>query len=96
MDAVEHVGEVGLRIEPVHLGLFDDRHGTGKRLGSGICAGHEEGGKAWGRIASLTETAKINGVEPFAYLKATLEAIAAGPPQARIDERLPWNFKPSS
>jgi transposase len=61
-----------------------------------LFAGHDEGGRAWGRIASLIETAKINGVEPFAYLKATLEAIAAGHPQGRIDELLPWNFKPSS
>ena len=29
-----------------------------------LFAGHDEGGKAWGRIASLIETAKINGVEP--------------------------------
>lgn len=61
-----------------------------------LFAGHDEGGKAWGRIASLIETAKINKVEPFAYLKATLEAIAAGHPQHRIDELLPWNFQPSS
>ena len=61
-----------------------------------LFAGHDEGGKAWGRIASLIETAKINGVEPFAYLKATLEAIAVGHPQNRIDELLPWNFQPSS
>ncbi len=61
-----------------------------------LFAGHDEGGKAWGRIASLIETAKINGIEPFAYLKATLEAIAAGQPQKRIDDLLPWNFKPSS
>ena len=56
-----------------------------------LFAGHDEGGKAWGRIASLIETAKINGVEPFAYLKATLEAIAAGHPNERLDELLPWN-----
>ena len=43
-----------------------------------LFAGHDEGGRAWGRIASLIETAKMNGVEPFAYLKATLEAIAGG------------------
>ncbi|WP_240608223.1 IS66 family transposase [Pararhodobacter oceanensis] len=61
-----------------------------------LFAGHDEGGKAWGRIASLIETAKINGVEPFAYLKATLEAIARGHPQNRIDELLPWNFNPST
>ena len=40
--------------------------------------------------------AKINGVEPFAYLKATLEAIATGHPKNRIDELRPWNSQPSS
>ena len=52
-------------------------------------AGHDEGGRTWGRIASLIETAKINNVEPFAYLKDTLEAIAAGHPKSRIEELLP-------
>ncbi|CRL14716.1 Transposase [Phaeobacter italicus] len=61
-----------------------------------LFAGHDEGGRTWGRIASLIATAKINGVEPFAYLKATLEAIAAGHPASRIDELLPWNYMPSS
>lgn len=61
-----------------------------------LFAGHDEGGRSWGRIASLIETCKINGVEPFAYLKATLEAIAAGHPKSRIDDLLPWNFKPST
>nr|WP_259949974.1 transposase domain-containing protein [Sulfitobacter sp. W002] len=57
-----------------------------------LFAGHDEGGKAWGRIALQIETAKINGVEPSAYLKA----IACGHPQNRIDELLPWNFNPST
>ena len=61
-----------------------------------LFAGHDEGGRAWGRIASLIETAKVNGVEPFAYLKATLEAIANGHPQSGIDDLLPWSFQPSS
>jgi len=61
-----------------------------------LFAGHDEGGVAWGRIASLIETCKINGIEPFAYLKATLAAIANGHRQSRIDDLLPWNFKPSS
>ncbi len=61
-----------------------------------LFAGHDEGGRSWGRIASLIATAKINGVEPFAYLKATLEAIAEGHPASRLDELLPWNFQPSS
>lgn len=61
-----------------------------------LFAGHDEGGIAWGRIASLIETCKINGIEPFAYLKATLTAIANGHPQSRINDLLPWNFRPSS
>lgn len=61
-----------------------------------LFAGHDEGAIAWGRVASLIETCKINGIEPFAYLKATLTAIANGHPQNSIDDLLPWNFKLSS
>ena len=61
-----------------------------------LFAGHDKGGIAWGRIASLIETCKINGIEPFAYLKATLTAIANGHPQSRLDDLLPWNFTQSS
>ena len=61
-----------------------------------LFAGHDEGGKAWGRIASLIETAKVNGVDPFDYLKTTLERIAQGHPNDGLQELLPWNFKPSS
>lgn len=57
-----------------------------------LFAGHDEGGRTWARIASLIETCKLNNVEPYAYLKATLEAIAAGHPAARIDELIPWKF----
>ena len=51
-----------------------------------LFAGHDEDGRNWGCIASLIETCKLNNVEPYAYLKATLEAIAAGHPAARIDD----------
>ena len=61
-----------------------------------LFAGHDGGGIVWCRIASLIETCKINGVEPFAYLKATLTAIANGHPQSKLDDLLPWNFAKSS
>ena len=61
-----------------------------------LFAGHDEGAAAWGRIATLIETAKMNGVEPYAYLKATLEAIAAGHPASKIDELLPWAHSPAT
>nr|WP_265575604.1 transposase [Donghicola mangrovi] len=31
-----------------------------------LFAGHDEGARAWGRIASQIATAKVNDVEPFA------------------------------
>ena len=61
-----------------------------------LFAGHDEGAAAWGRIATLIETAKMNGVEPYAYLKTTLEAIADGHPASKIDELLPWAHQPAS
>jgi hypothetical protein len=57
-----------------------------------LFVGHDEGAQNWARIASLIATCKMNGVEPFACLKATLEAIAAGHPNAELDDLLPWAF----
>ena len=61
-----------------------------------LFAGHDEGAASWGCIASRIETCKMNGVEPYAWLKSTLEKIAAGHPQSRLHELLPWNFDPAS
>ena len=36
MDAVEHVGEIGLRIETVHFGGFDDGHGAREGFAAGV------------------------------------------------------------
>ena len=73
------------RIRPVKL--------TAKNA---LFAGHDEGAAAWGRIASVVETCKMNGVEPYAWLESTLEKIAGGHPQSRIRELLPWTFNPAS
>ena len=61
-----------------------------------LFASHDEGAKAWARIASLVETAKMNGVNPHAYLKVTLEASAAGHPASDVDALMPWAFTPAS
>ena len=60
-----------------------------------LFAGHDEGAHAWGRIASLIGTCRLNAVEPHAWLKSTLEKIAAGHPQSRLRELLPWNLDPA-
>lgn len=57
-----------------------------------LFAGSDEGGAAWGVIASLIETCKLNGVEPNAYLTATLTRIVNGWPANRLDELLPWAY----
>ena len=54
-----------------------------------LFAGPDEGAESWARIASLIGTCRVNGVEPYGYMNAVLEAIAAGHPMARIDVLLP-------
>jgi len=42
-------------------------------------------------IASLVETTKLNGVEPFAWLQGVLTRVVEGHPAQRLDTLLPWN-----
>jgi transposase len=56
-----------------------------------LFAGHDAGAENWAIIASLIETCKLNGVDPYAWLAATLCAIVADHKQSRINDLLPWN-----
>jgi hypothetical protein len=40
-------------------------------------------------ICSLIATAKLNNVEPFAWLKDVLQRMTDGHPASRLDELLP-------
>ena len=53
--------------------------------------GSDEGGHRAASLYSLVETAKLNGLDPQAYLREVLERIAEHPIN-RIDELLPWNI----
>lgn len=57
-----------------------------------LFAGSDEGGAAWGVVASLIETCKLNGVEPHAYLADVLAKLADAWPMSRIDDLLPWAY----
>ena len=57
-----------------------------------LFAGHDAGAENWAIIASLIETCKMNGVDPHAWLSATLTAIVQGHKQSQIDDLLPWNY----
>lgn len=51
--------------------------------------GSDEGGHRAASLYSLVETAKLNGLDPQAYLREVLERIAEHPIN-RVDELLPW------
>ncbi|MCA3265857.1 MAG: IS66 family transposase [Azospirillum sp.] len=59
-----------------------------------LFAGSDGGAQHWACLASLIETAKLNAVDPLAYLTAVLDALAAGHPINRIAELLPWQWQP--
>lgn len=46
-------------------------------------------------IYSLIGTARLNGIEPFAYLRTVFERIADHSIN-RIDELLPWRLMPAA
>ena len=60
-----------------------------------LFAGSDGGADRWAVVASLLKTAKLNGVEPYAYLKDIIQRMTDGHPQSRIDELLPWNWIPA-
>jgi transposase len=59
-----------------------------------LFAGSDGGGDRWATVCSLIATAKLNGVDPFAYFKDVLARLAAGHPMSRLDELLPWAWQP--
>ncbi|THK35658.1 IS66 family transposase [Ensifer sp. MPMI2T] len=56
-----------------------------------LFAGSDKGGERAAAILSLIETAKLNGLNPEAYLRNVLTRIADHPIN-RIDELLPWSI----
>lgn len=57
-----------------------------------LFAGSKAGGERAAAIYSVIETAKLNGIEPQAYIADVIEKIASGWPSSRWDELMPWNW----
>ena len=57
-----------------------------------LFAGSDGGADRWATISTLITTAKLNDVEPRAWLTDVLHRLADGHPINRINELLPWNW----
>lgn len=57
-----------------------------------LFAGHDDGAQNWAIVASLIETCKLNGIDPYTYLADILARLVHLWPNARLDDLLPWNW----
>ena len=83
---------VGGDVVDALLPLLHPRHAVVERDGLGI-VGVTGGREAQQLAYTLVETAKMNGLDPQAWLTEVLHRISEYPSN-RIDEFLPWNCKP--
>jgi len=81
-------GRVELDTNPVERAIRPVALGRKNHL----FAGSDGGGHRWAVVCSLIETAKLNGVEPYAWLRDVLERMVAGHPINRLDDLMPWNW----
>jgi transposase len=59
-----------------------------------LFAGADSGGRHWATVATLIQTAKLNHVDPLAWLTDVLERIVAGATKHnQLHTLLPWNWK---
>jgi hypothetical protein len=59
-----------------------------------LFAGSDGGAQHWAIVASLVATAKLNGVEPLAWLTDVLERMVSGRTKAHeLEGLLPWAWK---
>ena len=59
-----------------------------------LFAGSDGGGRRWAIVASLVATAKLDGVEPLAWLTDVLERVVPGRTKAHeLARLLPWTWK---
>ena len=80
-------GRVDLDTNPVERSIRPIALGRKNSL----FAGSDGGARRWAVVGSLVETCKLNGVEPYAWLRDVLSRMVEGHPQQRLDELLPWN-----
>jgi len=61
-----------------------------------LFAGSDGGARHWAIAMTLITTAKLNGVEPMAWLTDVLERIVSGRTRSHeLESLLPWNWQPA-
>ena len=78
---------------PARYGQNDRAIALGRK--AWLFAGSDRGGERAAAIYTLIGTAKLNGVDPQAWLADVLRRIADHPAR-RLHELLPWNWKKPS
>ena len=64
---------------------------------SSLFAGSEEGAQTWAILASLLQTARLNGLDPYTWLNDSLERIVTGAVKNNeLDCLLAWNWRPAA
>jgi hypothetical protein len=86
MDAIDNG-----RSLPARHGQNDPEMALGRK--NFLFAGSDAGGDRAASIYTIVQTAKLNGLNPEAYLRDTLANIADGHPINRLDALLPWKTK---
>jgi transposase len=62
-----------------------------------LFAGSDGGARHWAMAMTLITTAKLNDVEPMAYLTDVLERVVSGRTRSHeLHTLLPWNWQPDS
>jgi transposase len=59
---------------------------------SWLFAGSDRGGERAAAMFTLIETAKLNGIDPQAWLADVIHHIA-DQPASKLDQLLPWHWK---
>jgi len=61
-----------------------------------LFAGSEEGAQTWAILASLLQTARLNGLDPYIWLNDVLERIVSEKVKINeLDSLLAWNWRPA-
>lgn len=96
----------GVKLWPALTRYLEDGHleidnGIAERALRGVAVGRRnwlfagslQGGVRAATLYSVIETAKMNGLNPEAYIADVLGKVAEGWPAARWDELMPWNWR---